>query len=134
MIRTVIWEENEHPVDQPVLLKTLSRMRDRAGRPGEDADAIEDGRPEWEALFLKGMQPLTHPDVFRFFHKRFPGAYLEYRTKIPEDLETQLQGKNMELTETAQKELHPEIDRIVTQEIEKAETHWTENRYVDFQF
>ena len=36
----------------------------------------------------------------------------------------------MELTETAQKELHPEIDRIVTQEIEKAETHWTETKAV----
>ena len=130
MVRTVIWEDNEHPVDQPVLLKTLPRVRDRARRSGEDADSIEDTRPEWEALFLKGMKPLTHPDVFRFFHKRFPGAYLEYRTKIPEDLETLLHEKSMELTEVAQKQLHPEIDAAVIEMIEKAETHWTETKAV----
>ena len=35
MVRTVIWEDNEHPFDQPVLLKTLPRVRDRARRSGE---------------------------------------------------------------------------------------------------
>ena len=34
----------------------------------------------------------------------------------------------MELTEVAQKQLHPEIDAAVTEMVEKAETHWTETK------
>lgn len=107
LIRRVIWDDREHPHDQPVLLRT---------RPRGDNTV-------WEALYLSETLPLTDASVFRFLHERFPQRLLQFRRDLPDDLASQWRERKEEVHKRST-QLHTEMAEAVKEELDAAETEW----------